>query len=406
VIGLRRLNIGAGSRSVTARASWAQRFAGTLQLTVAAVIGAAALAFVSYLAELAAVDPGFSAPNVQVVALFPENPPDYSLSVDVYLQERERRRAVIASLPGVEDVAFGTSVPGQFRAMWTMPSAPPADPEDDFTFNIQSVDANYMRLLGLELLDGRPLDDADRDNVVINETLARRLWDRVDVTGEILPVGRGPNGPRWEVVGVIRDVAYGHPSEDAEPTAFHVASPLAALEWALIRTSRSAADIQRVLRAKIDEGELDAVIGMIRPVEELWGEELAPDRARTGLTAASALLVVLLAGFGYYGTQHFLVAAGRREYAILGAIGAGPRALGRLVLRRGLLLGAPGIVLGGLLAFVTVAWLRGDFVSNTVSPGAVTAIVLLALAALLLVAGMGPARAARRTDPGPLLKQD
>jgi ABC-type lipoprotein release transport system permease subunit len=124
------------------------------------------------------------------------------------------------------------------------------------------------------------------------------------------------------------------------------------------------------------------------------------------LTVAAAALVVLLAGFGFFGTQRFLVAAGRREYAILAALGAGPRALGKLVLRRGLLQGVPGLVVGSILAFIVVAWMRDDFFSTAVSPSAVTALVAIGIAALLLGATLGPARQARNTEPAPLLREE
>src|SRR5690625_5392110 len=61
---------------------------------------------------------------------------------------------------------------------------------------------------------------------------------------------------------------------------------------------------------------------------------MAADLARTRLTAAAAVMVILLTGFGFYGTQRYLVAAGRREYAILASVGAGPRALFKTVLIR------------------------------------------------------------------------
>jgi lipoprotein-releasing system permease protein len=133
---------------------------------------------------------------------------------------------------------------------------------------------------------------------------------------------------------------------------------------------------------------------------------LAPDRARGFLTIATAVLVVLLAAFGFYGTQRYLVTAGRREYAIRASLGAGPRALGRLVMKRGLMLGLPGLVLGVPLAFILVAWLRDDYISRSVSPLAVSVAIALGLVALLLVASLGPARLARRTQPAPLLRQD
>ena len=49
---------------------------------------------------------------------------------------------------------------------------------------------------------------------------------------------------------------------------------------------------------------------------------------------------------------------------------SGPGALGRLVLERGLMLGLPGAILGSLLAFILVDWLRDEYLSRDVSSGA------------------------------------
>jgi ABC-type lipoprotein release transport system permease subunit len=75
-------------------------------------------------------------------------------------------------------------------------------------------------------------------------------------------------------------------------------------------------------------------------------------------------------------------------------------------MRRGLVLGAPGLVLGGLLGFFVVAWLRGDYISNGISPLDVTLLGLVGLTALPVAASIGPAREARRTRPARLLRED
>jgi putative ABC transport system permease protein len=411
IVGLKKLGIAAGSRSITARAGWGQRLAGTAQVVAATVIGAAALAFIWYLVALAAADRGFSAPGVYLVNVMPPQSglPPFDTPEDALLAEREHRREVIAALPGVQEVGFASSVPGQPRLMMRMQLTPPEAPDDRFAATIQTADTAFFDLLGVELLDGQTLDGADRNAVVINATLARRLWGRTDVAGEVIPFGAAPPGvepPRWRIAGVIEDIAYGHPSIEADPMAYRLVAATTALEWVLIRSDATAADLQRELERKIDEGELDFQIGSVRLVEDLWTGTLAPDRARTTLTTVAALLVVVLAAFGFYGTQRYLVTAGRREYAILAALGAGPRALGRLVFRRGLWQGVPGLVAGGLLAFSLVAWMRDDFVSRAVSPAAGTVAVVIGMAALLLGATLGPARLVRRTEPAPLLREE
>jgi len=183
-------------------------------------------------------------------------------------------------------------------------------------------------------------------------------------------------------------------------------SNVSGFELILIRTAAPADDVRQSVQERIDAGELDFRIMSVERVDAAWNRVLAPDRARTTLTLASAVLVLVLSGFGYFGTQRFLVAAGRREFAILAAVGAGPKAIGRLVLGRGLVQGLPGLVLGSLLAFVVVAWMRDDFFSSAVPPAIVTVLVAAGIAGLLLAATLGPARQARNTQPAPLLREE
>jgi ABC-type lipoprotein release transport system permease subunit len=176
--------------------------------------------------------------------------------------------------------------------------------------------------------------------------------------------------------------------------------------YALIESPLGTVELRESLQALIDSGGLDANIVDLRSLRSLLGELLAADRARSWLTFTTAVLVVALAGLGFYGTQRYLVAAGRREYAIRAALGAGPRSLSRLVFVRGLMLCLPGLALGVVLAFTLVAWLRDEFISREVPPGIVTLLVVAGMTLLLLAASWGPARQARLTQPASLLRED
>ena len=164
--------------------------------------------------------------------------------------------------------------------------------------------------------------------------------------------------------------------------------------------------MQQELDGLATSGALDVHATGIRSLRAMRNELIAPDRARGLLTLVTASLIVVLAGMGYYGTQRYLVAAGRREYAIRSSLGAAPGKLGRLVMQRGLLMSLPGLALGGMLGFIVAAWLRDDFVSRDISPALVTAYVVVGLTALLLSATIGPALTASRTQPAPLLREE
>ena len=405
ILGLKRLGIAASSRQVAARASLAQRIAGTVQIAIAGALGGAAIAFGWYLGSIVLGYAGYETRNLHAVQIAQFQMDQASGRVTFFQSGRidaASRREAIESIPGVTAAAFGTPIPGQGSAT-TRTIEHPLDAAQEIEIQTGNVDAGFVELLGFRLRYGRGPAEADVGVALVNETLARRFFGRDNVVGESLPLAT-QGGQRSEIIGVLEDLSFEHPAADAEPLVLLVGSP--SNSNAVIESTMTAAMLEQRLQELVDSGGMDGVISSVQPLKTLRDNLIAPDTARSWLTIGTATLVVLLAAFGFYGTQRYLVAAGRREYAIRASLGAGPKALGRLVFRRGLMLSLPGLVVGSLLAFIVVAWLRDSFVSRDISPSAVTVAVLAGLALLLLAASSGPARQARRTQPAPLLRED
>ena len=410
ILGIRRLGIAASSRKTLARASLAQRLAGTAQIAVAGAIGAAAVAFGWYIGALTFRDPGYAIDDRYVVR-FDDGMQRSGTDFAGYMVDLERRREIIEAIPGIEAIAFGNPVPGDnllYNLSATFPD--PNNANRTFSAKIGMLDGSFADVLGLRLTHGQgPAMSGETSfgNTValVNQTFARSFWGREDVVGEHLPSRPGNMWTNAEVVGVMEDVSFGHPAANVEPFIFINFHP-ALGQTALVQASMTAAQLQQELNALATSGALDVHVREVVPVRSIRNELIAPDRARGFLTLVTASLIVIVAGLGYYGTQRYLVAAGRREYAIRSSLGAGPGRLGRLVMQRGLLLSLPGLALGGMLGFIVAAWLRDDFVSRDISPSLVTAYVVAGLTALLLLATIGPALIASRTQPAPVLREE
>jgi ABC-type antimicrobial peptide transport system permease subunit len=409
VLGIKRLGIASSSREIRTRANLTQRIASTVQIAIAAAVGAAALAFGWYLVLLMTQDRGYDVSNLYVVTPSQAGTPGAIQANNDFagtLVQRGVQRAAILGLPGVTAVGFGSAAPGINDRTLTAQIPRPSAPDETVRFNAVASDRELLEMLGVKLVAGRVFDGTETDGMMANETAAELLWGRTDVVGETLPISLS-DAESSEIIGVLSDISLGHPSEDPAPLVYLPVFPFfIGGDYIFIRTTASQGELREQLQSLVDAGDLEITIGDVRDVGQQVDNLLAPDRARSLLTVGTALLVLLLAGFGFYGTQRFLVGAGRREYAIRASLGAGPKALGRLVLARGLVLGVPGLILGVLLAFVVAAWLRDDFVSREVSAPVITLAVLAALIVLLLAASVGPAAMARRTQPAPLLKQD
>ena len=396
ILGLKRTGIAALSRQIAARASPAQRLAGTMQIAAAGLFGGAAVAFGWYLGSMLLGSQGYETADRYLLRNSVQAPSANASSI-----EATRWREAVETIPGVTGVAFGSPVPGAEGTSSPVQIPHPVDPSSEIEVYTGFIERRFVELLGLNLVYGRAPEHGEANVVVVNQMLARTLFGRENAVGERLPGNSrwGREGP--EVIGVLEDLSFGHPVAPVRSYAF---TGSAGYSSTVIEARLPAAELQQALNPI--SNTFSAFMIYFRPLKAVRNDLIAPDRARGFLTIATAMLVVLLAAFGFYGTQRYLVTAGRREYAIRAALGAGPRRLGRLVFLRGLILSVPGLVIGGILAFIVVAWLRDDFVPRGISPAVVTFWVVVGLAALLLAASLGPARQARRTQPAPLLRED
>jgi hypothetical protein len=411
-LGLRRLEVGAAARTVQARAGWGQKLAGAAQLVAALVLGSIAVAFGSELVGYLTADPGFEMDDVIVVRAPPVDFMRLTSREDfvaVQLEER-RRQEVLSSLPGIAAVSFSSTVPGELQAggmrqtrSQIAPGSTLPGGDEQVEINLFEVQPNFPEFLGLRFVQGGTFVGDNPTGVIVNETAARLLWGRTDVVGEPIGLFRGQQSG-VEVIGVLRDVYFGHPRDGLAPMVM-LGSGSGSGEM-LLRTSSSPAALRRLLEERIESGDLEITLGRIDRLSTVWRTMFATDIARLLLTGSATVITVLLAAFGAYGTQRFVVAAGRREYAIRAALGASPAAIGRLVVRRGLLMSLPAIVAGTLLAYITVATMRDGYFSNSTSPLIVTLMTALFVLALVAAAVYAPAAQARRIAPAPLLRED
>jgi hypothetical protein len=407
ILGIQRLSIRASSGGTMSRASLPQRLAGTAQIAITGAFGGAAIAFAWYLGSMIYGDPGYELENRYLVnANFRLQPG----STDSYFVNLERQRDVIAAIPGVTAVAFGSVIPGGDEArgigLFPIELPDPADPAAQINVYPGSFEPAFAELLGYRLIYGRFVGVDELQAVVVNQTMARRYWGHDDVVGERLPASTFWGDVGVEVVGVLADVPLEHPSAAPPPAAFSSLIRGIGIPIPVVEAELTAAELRQALDGLLASGSLEGQVQAVQSLASIRNDLLAPDRVRGWLTIVTAALVGVVAAFGFYGMQRYLVAAGRREYAIRASLGAGPTALGRLVVRRGLALGLPGLVTGVLLAFIAVAWLRSDYLSRQVSPGVVAIAVAVGLISMLAAASLGPARRARRTQPAPLLKED
>ena len=323
----------------------------------------------------------------------------------------------VRAIPGVADGALTTALPLQG---WSdaMPFTIAGRPGVNGGTGFKQVSPEYFRTVGLPILRGRGLTDQDRKGttpvIVINETVRAKYFPDRDPIGErlliqeIIPGQRALGPPiAWQIVGVVAD------ERATGLTAQSFGGTYAPLEQApsygvalVLRTTAGAAAVVPALRAAIKEIDPNQPLGEIRTVGELTAEFVAPDRLRTSLLTAFAVIALLLAGVGVYGVISYSVAQRTREMGIRAALGAGRgRLLGQVMGHAGAL-AVFGIALG-----LGAALLLGRFLSSLlfgVSPrdAATLAAAGTVLAITAALAAWIPARRAARVDPVTALRAD
>jgi ABC-type lipoprotein release transport system permease subunit len=173
----------------------------------------------------------------------------------------------------------------------------------------------------------------------------------------------------------------------------------------LIRTSADPAALSEAVRRKIADRDPSVPV-KFSTMEEKVAEGVAAPRFRMLLLAIFAALAVSLAMAGVYGVMSYVVGQRANEIGLRMALGASAHDVLRLVLGRGLLLAALGLVIGLAGAIAATRSLHsllfGVKEGDPLTYVAVAGILgVVALAACYL-----PARRAMRLDPVVALRQE
>ncbi len=327
----------------------------------------------------------------------------------------------VAQLPEVEHAAAMTNLPLE-GGPWAGYRIAGRAPDDDGQGVAQciGVSRDYFDALGIALKSGRGFSDLDHRGgaavVVVNETMAARLWPGRSPIGEQITLRLARNDseePRLrEVVGVASDVLESGVQFSAPPL-FYV--PIAQFpdSWAayvaevrslgLVVRTRGTANVAAAVRERIRTFDADLPVHDVQPLNAWLSAQLQGQKELTRLVGLLGLLATVLTAVGIYGVLAFLVLQQTREIGLRQAVGADRGMILRLILGQGM--GANGLGLAvGLIAAALVARVIGGFVAvDALDPIAYGAAAVL-VAVIGLAAVAIPAYRATRIQPSDALR--
>ena len=307
-----------------------------------------------------------------------------------------------------------------WRQPYGLPGVAAASREDAPEAQIISVDDGYFAALRAPILAGRNFDarddSASRPVVVVNETMARRVWPGEPALGKqlLLPwTTIGPLGKRLTkdtahvVVGVVRDIKNTSLRDQAEPAIYYAQRqfPFRTMH-VVVRGRGNLAPLQAVLRDEIRRLDPGLPAPEVKTLERVLQTSIDPSRFVMLLMTVFAILALTIAAVGIYGILSYTVSRRRREIGIRLALGAEPRAIRRMVVRQGLTMAAIGCAVGVLGAQLGARLLSRFMYGTRASDPLTLAAVVAAVIAVALLACAVPGWRASGEDPTRALRAE
>ncbi|MGA9770800.1 MAG: ABC transporter permease [Blastocatellia bacterium] len=314
----------------------------------------------------------------------------------------------VEALPGVNSASIAYLYPFSTRGNTAMDVFKDnvADPEAErLRVFYNFVGTNYFQTAGTPLIKGREFTQEDSASatktIIVNETLAQRMWPGEDPIGKQLKL-RDPENPIVQVIGVAKDGKYIMPVENRRSYMYMPISQNYQPAFTLyVHSSSDPGTLINAIRQEIRGIDRNLPVYDVVSMEEHLRSGIAfmPLRLGAMFVGAFGLLGLFMATVGVYGLVAYSMSQRTREIGIRVALGATPGHIFKLIAWQGLRLTLIGIVIGVGFALATTQ-LLGSLVYGV---GALDPVSFLGatfiLAGISILACALPARRATKADP-------
>jgi predicted permease len=315
-------------------------------------------------------------------------------------QEIVRQSSMI---PGVEAAGISDNLPMSRNRSWGI-AAKGEEKRDDLGYLpvfVYIVSPGYLKAMGTRLMEGRDISWEDMSNnrsvVIINETVARKLWPGQDPIGRTALAG----GTEPEVIGVIADIRESGAEDNAGAQMYLPATKQFGPEGAnlVVRSKLPPTAVATSVMGTLRQINPGQPATEFKPIQGLVDRATSPRRFFVLLVGTFACLGLLLASLGIYGVVSYSVTRQTQEIGIRMALGATETRVQLDVIWETLRLALIGIALG-MMASLAVARLIASLLFQTAPTDPLTFVgVVVLLGTVALLAGFLPARRASTIDP-------
>jgi len=369
------------------------------QIAISLLLLVAAGLFVRTLANLQSIPLGFNRDNV---LLFDVNAPQAGYpesEVAAFYAELRRR---LSEIPGVRHATLSHA--SLIRAGRAHPVT--VNGVAARGHRILQAGPGFFTTMQIPILRGREIEERDRHGsapvAVVSDLFARTYFGEDSPLGQYLEVrGSSPLNP--QIIGVAATARYGELKGTIPPVVY--------LSYAQVPSSQ----LQQMTFAVHTDGDPLRYVGVVRKIVHEADARVPVTNVKTQaadidqtinqeivfarLCSAFAILALVIACVGLYGTMAYSVARRTSEIGIRMALGARRSLVIWMVLREVCVLAALGLAIGVPTALGTSRLIESFLFGIQPNDPRALALAMGILLCAALVAGYGPARRASRVDP-------
>jgi predicted permease len=344
------------------------------------------------------VDLGFQPERLATIRIDPSSNYSTQAKRNAYFDEALQ---LVQNTAGVEACGLTDVLPLEGDRSWGVAGVGQVYERENYPEAFVRIVSNgYFKTMGIPLLAGRDFTEHDTANseqvIIINDTLARRLWPGQDAVGQMVTQdgGRRVVG----VVGGVRHVTVEQESGSEMYLPMRQTTDFSAVEL-VVRTSLPDTSVATTIREALQP--LDSNLGPkeFRSIQQLVDKATSPRRFVVMMLAGFSGFALILAALGIYAVISYSVQQRTQEIGIRMALGASARRLQAHIILQTLVLAGIGLIIGlGGSLIMTRSLAALLFGVNSYDPASFigTVIVLIAVAS---IAGYFPARRASHIDP-------
>jgi macrolide transport system ATP-binding/permease protein len=370
-----------------------------IQISLSFVLLAGAALLLHSLKKIENASPGFSTRGGVIAAIDLRSAGYDAAHARIF---NDRMLDHVRTLPAVESAAYARVMPFSYNPYSSAPievdGYQPA-PNEQPTAEYNEVGEGYFATLGIPLISGREFVRTDDENAprvaIVNEAMAAKYWPGKDAVGQRLKVK-----DQWmQVVGVAKLINYQTKLEKPK-LLFYVPrrQNYTVSGSLLIRTNQTP----EAMRTAIAPG-VHALDSNLAPLTFSLQEQIAEmsytQRLAVILLAIFGGIALFLAAIGVYAVMAYSVSQSTRELGLRMALGANISDLLRMVMSRGLILTAGGIIIGVVAALTLTRLMTTQLYKVSPRDPLAFGIAFVVMTIVAVVACFLPAWRATRIDP-------